>query len=150
MKTDLSPESIQHIARGFSRSRVLLTAVELDIFTLLDETPLSVDEVVARLVSDLRATTIFLDALSAMALLVKEADRYRTNPEVTRLLTADSKESILPGLMHTAHLWKTWSRITDVVQDGGRQRKMRRTTLIISKLSSAPCMSEPFALLLRS
>ena len=119
MKTGLTTESIQHIARGFSRARVLLTGVELDIFTLLAEDSLSAGEIVDRLNSDLRATTILLDALVAMELLVKEKHRYRTNPEVTPLLTADSKESILPGLMHTAHLWKTWSQLTDVVVDGG-------------------------------
>ncbi|MDF1527418.1 MAG: methyltransferase [bacterium] len=119
MKTDLSAESIQHMAQGFSRSRVLLTGVELDIFTLLKEHFLSAAEIVDRLNSDLRATTILLDALVAMELLAKERNRYRTNPEVALLLTADSEESILPGFMHTAHLWKTWSQLTEVVQDGG-------------------------------
>lgn len=119
MKTGISAESIQHIARGFSRARILLTGVELDIFTLLAEDSLSAAEIVDRLNSDLRATTILLDALVAMELVVKEKYRYRTNPEVALLLSADPEESILPGLMHTAHLWKTWSQLTDVVLEGG-------------------------------
>jgi len=123
MKTDLSAESIQHIARGFSRARVLLTAVEMDIFTILADGALTVVEVMDRLKSDHRATTIFLDALVAMGLLVKEGDRYGTSPQVVRLLTAGSEDSILSGLLHTGHLWKTWSRLTDVVQNGGPARK---------------------------
>jgi len=123
MKTDLSAESIQQIARGFSRSRILLAAVELDIFTLLAETPLSAVAVVKKLKSNLRATTIFLDALAAMDLLFKENDSYRTDPELVSLLTEGSDESILPSLMHTAHLWKTWSQLTDVVQGGGPASK---------------------------
>jgi hypothetical protein len=119
MKTDLSAESIQHIARGFSRSRILLTGVELDIFTLLAEHSLSAAEIVDRLNSDLRATTIFLDALVAMDLLTKENGSYRTGPALVPLLTAESEGSILPGLMHTAHLWQTWSQLTDIVVDGG-------------------------------
>ncbi len=119
MKTDLSAESIQHIARGFSRSRILLTGVELDIFTLLAEHSLSATEIVDRLNSDLRATTILLDALVAMDLLTKENGSYRTDPALVPLLTAESEGSILPGLMHTAHLWKTWSQLTDIVVDGG-------------------------------
>ncbi len=115
MKTDLSAESIQHIARGFSRSRILLTAVELDIFTLLAESPLTAVEVIKRLKSDLRATTIFLDALAAMDLLVKENDSYCTDPELVPVLTEGYDESILPSLMHTAHLWKTWSQLTETV-----------------------------------
>ena len=123
MKTDLSAESIQHIAREFSRARVLLTGVELDIFTILANEPLSAEAVVDKLDWDLRATTIFLDALVAMGLLVKEGDRYGTSPQVVRLLTAGSEDSILSGLLHTGHLWKTWSRLTDVVQNGGPARK---------------------------
>jgi hypothetical protein len=119
MKANLNADSIQHIARGFSRSRVLLTAVELDIFTLLAEESLPVVEIADSLKSDLRATTIFLDALAAMDLLIKEGDVYRTNPALVPLLTANSRETILPGLMHTAHLWKTWSQLTDVVLGGG-------------------------------
>lgn len=115
MKADLSAESIQHIARGFSKARVLLTAVELDIFTLLAETPLSAVEVVKKLKSDLRATTIFLDALAAMDLLKKESGKYLTDPTLAPLLTVNSDESILPSLMHTAHLWKTWSQLTETV-----------------------------------
>jgi precorrin-6B methylase 2 len=115
MKNGLNAENIQHIARGFSKSRILLTAVELDIFTLLAETPLSAVEVVIKLKSNLRATTIFLDALAAMDLLFKENDSYRTDPELVSLLTEGSDESILPSLMHTAHLWKTWSQLTETV-----------------------------------
>jgi len=119
MKNDLSAESIQHVARGFSRARILLTAVELDLFSLLSEGPLSTREVVSRLNSDLRATTILLDALTAMDLLIKESSNYSTDPALLPLLTAESERSILPGLMHTAHLWKTWSQLTDVVLSGG-------------------------------
>ena len=115
MKSDLTAENIQHIARGFSKSRVLLTAVELDIFTLLAETPLSAVEVAKKLRSNLRATTIFLDALTAMDLLVKEKGIYRTDPELIPLLTEGYDKSILPSLMHTAHLWKTWSQLTETV-----------------------------------
>jgi len=119
MRSDLSAQNIQHTARGFSRARILLTGVELDIFTLLAEDSLSATEIVDRLNSDLRATTILLDALAAMGLLTKENGSYRNDPALVPLLTAESEGSILPGLMHTAHLWQTWSQLTDIVVDGG-------------------------------
>jgi predicted O-methyltransferase YrrM len=119
MKDHLAAESIQNIARSFTRSRVLLTAAELDIFTLLSKGPLTAAEVMDRLRSNLRATTILLDALAAMEFLTKDDNRYRTSPEVKHLLTGDGEESILPGLLHTAYLWKTWSQLTDVVNNGG-------------------------------
>lgn len=119
MTKELTPESIQQIARGFSRARVLLTGVELDIFTLLAGEPLSDDEVTSRLGSDQRATTILLDALTAMKLIEKNTGRYQTSPEAISLLTESSPESLLPGMWHTAHLWKSWSQLTDIVLNGG-------------------------------
>ncbi|UCG39160.1 MAG: methyltransferase domain-containing protein [bacterium] len=123
MKKELSAEAIQHLARGFSRSRVLLTGVELDLFTLLAGEPLSAAEVTSRLALDLRATTILLDALGAMGLLEKRDGLYATHPEVAGLLTEGSGESVLPGLRHSAHLWHTWSQLTDIVRKGGPARR---------------------------
>ena len=119
MNTPLSADSILQTARAFSRSRVLLTAVELDLFNILYARPLTASEVVDKLGSDPRATTIFLDALAAMELIDKNNDRYSTNPGAAPYLTAGSEESVLPGLMHSASLWKTWSQLTDVVAKGG-------------------------------
>ena len=123
MKTSLSANDLQQTARGFSRARVLLTGVELGIFALLARSPLPAVDVVDKLKSDPRATTIFLDALAAMGLLVKESGRYRTVPALVPLLTDGSEESILPGLRHSAHLWNTWSQLTDVVMEGGPARR---------------------------
>jgi hypothetical protein len=119
MTKTITPESIQQIARGFSRARILLTAVELDLFTLLGSTPLSAEQVTDRLKSKVRATTVLLDALAAMKLIEKNDGKYLTTPEAVSLLTDDSPESILPGMRHTAHLWKSWSQLTDIILNGG-------------------------------
>jgi len=119
MKNDPNAQSIQHMARAFSRSRILLTGAELDIFSLLAAEPLAAESVASRLGADTRAVTILLDALSAMGLLDKDGSLYRTPPDLIPVLTVGSDESILPSLLHSAHLWKTWSQLTDVVRKGG-------------------------------
>ena len=126
MNDNFSAESIQRTARAFSRSRVLLTAVELNIFSILAVEPLAAMEAARQLGSDLRAMTILLDALAAMDLLVKEDNRYRTRTEAVPLLTDNSERSILPGLMHSAYLWKTWSQLTEVVMHGGPAKRPDR------------------------
>lgn len=63
MTREFSPESIYEIARNFMQSRILLTGVELNLFSLLSVEPLTAQEITSRLESDLRATTIVLDAL---------------------------------------------------------------------------------------
>jgi precorrin-6B methylase 2 len=93
--------------------------VELDLFTILASEPLSAEQITGRLKSEARATTILLDALTAMRLLVKPDGLYSTSPEAASLLTDDSPESMLPGMRHTAHLWRSWSQLTDIVLNGG-------------------------------
>ena len=123
MAEDLSPQSIMKISRSFTESRILLTGVDLDIFNLLNAGPLSAAEITAGLNSDLRATTMILDALAAAGYLEKKEGRYRTEPSVSPLLTDGSPDSILPGLRHAAHLWPAWSQLTDVVLKGGPAEK---------------------------
>jgi SAM-dependent methyltransferase len=123
MTKDLSRESIQKTARNFTTARILLTGVDLDLFSMLASEKLSAARIASRLSSNLRATTMLLDALTALGYMVKEDNLYRTEPSLSSLLSKDSPESILPGLQHAAHLWKTWSQLTDVVLKGGPARK---------------------------
>jgi ubiquinone/menaquinone biosynthesis C-methylase UbiE len=120
---DRSPRDIMRISRSFTESRILLTGVELDIFNLLKPEPLSAAEITTRLNSDLRATTIILDALAAGGYLEKKEGLYRTEPSVSPFITDGSPDTILPGLRHAAQLWPTWSQLTDVVLQGGPANK---------------------------
>jgi predicted O-methyltransferase YrrM len=111
--------SIQQTARGFMESRVLLTGVELNLFSLLAAKAMTADQVASELEANIRGTTMLLDALAAFGYLTKEGCVYRTEPSVIPLLTNDSPNSILPGMMHTAYLWHGWSQLTDIVLKGG-------------------------------
>jgi precorrin-6B methylase 2 len=114
-----TPEQLLGLARQFSDSRVLLTAAELDLFTLLSQESLTALEVSNKLEATLRGTTILLDALAAMGLLVKnEAEQYHCPPEIAALLSSNCPRSILPMIMHSAGLWKRWSALTDIVVHG--------------------------------
>ncbi len=124
MTTELSRESIQKTARNFTETRILLTGVDLDLFSMLASEQLSAARIASRLNSNLRATTILLDALTASGYLNKEDGSYRTEPSLSSLLSKSAPESILPGLQHAAHLWKTWSQLTDVVLNGGPAKKL--------------------------
>jgi len=110
------PETILSLARNFMESRILLTGAELDLFTLLNSRPLSALEVAGRVGANLRALTILLDGLVAMGLLVKQEDKYQCSPVISPLLSTDSPGTILPMVLHMAHLWERWSALTKTVQ----------------------------------
>jgi SAM-dependent methyltransferase len=108
------PDLLQ-VMRGFQESRVLLTAMELDILPACGDgaTAAAVAEAVG---GDPRATGMLLDALTAMGVLIKEADRYRCT-EAALALGGERA-----GLLHMVHLWDTWSSLTGCVRTGTSTR----------------------------
>ena len=113
----LSPRNIMEMASAFQRSRVLLTAYELDIFSALGENRKSAADVAGRIDTDERATDRLMNALCAIGLLEKQDGKFSNTPLSSRFLVPDSPE-YLSGLMHTAHLWPTWSTLTQAVRQG--------------------------------
>jgi len=97
--------------RSFQESRTLLTAVELDIFGAV-QAGASAMEVAERCNTNPRATAMLLDALVALGALLKREDVYHCTRESATLAQART------GLMHTVHLWKTWSGLTSCVENG--------------------------------
>jgi predicted O-methyltransferase YrrM len=117
MSTSLTVESILGLSRNFMESRILLTAAELNLFALLHHRPLSAADVAGRLQGNLRAVTILLDALAAMGLLRKREETYQCVPPVSNFLSENQPDSVLPMILHAAHLWRRWSKLTEVVGD---------------------------------
>jgi predicted O-methyltransferase YrrM len=116
------PEEILRLSRSFMECRILLSAAELNLFSLLSRGTLSAQEISERIGADLRALSFLLDALTAMGFLVKGNGVYQCAPSVVPLLSEDDPRSVLPMVLHAAHLWQRWARLTDTV-GGGRTRK---------------------------
>ena len=105
--------------RGFMESRVLLTGAELDLFTLLEKTPLTAEEAAGKTGYHLRPLRVVLDALTAIGALVKKDDRYQTHEKLAPVLSTNHTGSLLPLSLHAATLWETWSKLTHIVRDTG-------------------------------
>ncbi len=111
-----SSEEVLRLAQNFMESRIMLSGAELNLFTILNPAPLSAQEVASRIGADLRALTILLDALSAMDLLVKRRGTYQCTTSVSSFLSENAPNSVLPMVLHAAHLWQRWSGLTDVIR----------------------------------
>jgi len=112
-----TPATLRDLAMGFQQSRVLLTAVELRLFSLLGDAGLTSAELAGRAATDPRATDRLLNALCALELLVKRDGRFWNTPESRRYLDDGSPE-YAAGLGHTAGMWHMWSGLTDAVREG--------------------------------
>jgi ubiquinone/menaquinone biosynthesis C-methylase UbiE len=102
---------------AFMRSRIMLTAADLDLFTELDRKPRSAPDLAADLGLDVRAATRVLDCLVVCTLLEKTADRYRLTGRA-RPLSSLHPESILPMIQHMSTMWGNWSQLTKTVRTG--------------------------------
>jgi predicted O-methyltransferase YrrM len=111
------PDELNERIRAFQESRVILTALELDLFTAIGEGA-GAPEVAAALCAGQRATEMLLNALAALGLLVKREGVFYNSPEAARHFAAGSPDNARPALLHTAHLWQTWSTLTDSVRAG--------------------------------
>jgi predicted O-methyltransferase YrrM len=110
-----SPMTLMKRARGFMESRILLSAAELDLFTLIEKNPMRAEEIAESKKLDLRGTTILLDALASLGFLTKENEAYHSDPSVGAMLSSETTDSVLPMVLHMATLWRTWSHLTDIV-----------------------------------
>jgi SAM-dependent methyltransferase len=100
------------------KSRVILTAAELNFFTRLDEKPCSAGELAREKGLDARATTRVLDCLVTFDLLEKQAGVYKLTGTGI-FFSSHHPETVLPMILHMNHLWDTWSNLTPVVKEGG-------------------------------
>lgn len=111
------PDGIAEKLRAFQESRVLLTAVELNIYTAVGQGALA-QEVAANIHSDPRATEMLLNALVAMGMLVKRDGVFSNTPLTARFFAADSPDDARLATLHTVHLWDRWSSLTECVRAG--------------------------------
>jgi SAM-dependent methyltransferase len=109
-------------ARGFMKSRVILTAAELGLFTRLDEKPCRAEELALENGFDVRATTRVLDCLVTLNLVDKRDGVYQLTEGGT-LYSLRHAETILPMVLHMNRLWDTWSNLTEVVKTGGHAER---------------------------
>lgn len=113
----MNPFTIREFASSFQKSRILLSAFELDIFTAIEETGTPSHQIAANLHLDEHACERLLNVLVSLGFLTKQDQLFLNTAESFNFLSKNSA-NYLGGLMHTNHLWNTWSHLTQVVKTG--------------------------------
>lgn len=108
---------LQGMMGAFRESRILLSAVELDVFTAVGEGS-TTEDVAHKLKTDPRATETLLNALVAVGALTKDQARFHNTPDTARFLVAGSPDYMRPALMHTVNMWDAWDTLTDCLRAG--------------------------------
>jgi hypothetical protein len=148
--TDVTPARILQIGTGFWTSKLLLSAVELGLFSLLAEGPKTGGEIERRLELHPRATNDFLDALLAIGMLDRAGHgphaRYTNTPETAAFLDRASPTYVGGILeMANARLYRFWADLTEALKTGKPQNEIKHTGKpFFEELYSEPARLEQF------
>ena len=146
----LTPQRILEVGIGFWPAKVLLSAVELGLFSALGASSRTAEQLRVILGLDPRAVPDFPDALVALGFLERDglgaAARYRNTPESAAFLDRRSPRYVGGFLeMANARLYPFWGDLTEALRTGKPQNELKRTgTLMFAELYRDPRRLEQF------
>ena len=146
----LSPARIMDVGLGFWRSKVLLSAIELGLFTELGAKSMTGNELQQALGLHARAIPDFFDTLVALRFLERDGDgpqaRYRNTDETALFLDRNSPQFMAGFLeMANARLYRFWGDLTDGLRTGRAQNEVKHTGApMFAELYSKPERLELF------
>ena len=121
--TEWTVPDLLQLSGGYWSTCALHAAVKLDLFSVLDGTALTAEEVAQLHEYQPRGTAMLLDSLTALALLEKVGISYRATPFAARYLSKASPEYLGYIIMHHHHLMSGWTRLSEAVVSGGPIRE---------------------------
>lgn len=121
-----SADPILQICFGFWGSKVLFSAVEMDLFTELAKGPEDLETLQARLGIHSRAGRDFFDTLVALGFLRRDAGKYANTP-ATDFYLDRRKPSFIGGIVEMANLrlYEHWSHLTTALRTGKQQNEAK-------------------------
>ena len=146
----VSPSRIMEVGMAFWPSKVLLSAIELRLFSELGSRAMTGGELQAALGLHSRAHPDFFDTLVALRFLDREGNgadaRYRNTPETALFLDRRSPQFMGGFLeMANARLYPFWGDLTDALQTGSPQNEIKHTgRSMFAELYSKPERLEQF------
>jgi hypothetical protein len=119
----MAPDHILEIGFGFRKSRALLSAVELGVFTALGDGPLGENALAHRIGIHARSARDFFDTLVTLGLLERdESDRYANTAACAFYLDA-RRPAYLGGLFDylNERMYPAWGKLTSALRTGKPQ-----------------------------
>lgn len=110
-------DGMRDLATAFQRSRILLTAYELGVFTALGDKTKASGEVAKIIKTAEKSTDRLMNALCVLGLLQKKKGKFSNTASALRFLVK-GKPEYMESLMHTINQWDSWSTLTEAVRRG--------------------------------
>jgi predicted O-methyltransferase YrrM len=99
-------------------TKILLTAVKLDLFSAIDAKPRTAADVAQRIGADARTLELLMNALVATGVLTKDGDRF-ANTSVARTHLVKTSPGYIGHLLilHDAE-WNNWGKLEEAIKKG--------------------------------
>ena len=117
LKPQIDAKLIDEIAKGYQAAQVLYTAIDYNIFTLLEK-PKTAKEVSDEIGTDFEITNKFLDALAALK-LISEGDGKYSNTALARTFLVMDSPFYQGNLVNVyAMAYDAWSKLGQALKEG--------------------------------
>ena len=115
---EMSPGKIILDTFAFARTRILVTAIDLEIFTHISKGKKTLPELAQVTETQGRALEILLNTLCAMEYLQKKDRRYELTSLSRFFLVKGKKMYYGDYVKHTGLSWDPWLKLTEVIRSG--------------------------------
>jgi len=141
--TALDPATVQQQATAFQTAKLVLTGVEVGLFTALEGNPGTEAELSDRLGLHPRTTKFFLDALAELGVLDRRGDRYANSEAASTFLNADA-DGYLGGFLAWADrvMYPAWGQLSTLLRTGKRPMAARDGHEMFAELWGDPERTE--------
>jgi predicted O-methyltransferase YrrM len=117
MRQELSLAEIFQLGY-YWETKILLTAVRLDLFTALGEKDKTLAETARQIRAETRALELLMNALVAMKVLSKSGDRYANTGVARTHLIKTAPQYVGHLLLLQDAEWNNWGKLDDTVRTG--------------------------------
>ncbi|HKK40871.1 MAG TPA: methyltransferase [Bacteroidales bacterium] len=129
-KVNADPSHILNVGMGFFASKTLLTAVKLNLFSVLATRPLTANDIKYEICLNGRGLLDFLDALVALGFLERKGKgdaAVYSNTNETNMFLDKNKMTYVGGILEMANnrLYPFWNYLEDALRTGSPQNETR-------------------------
>ena len=117
-RIDLGSEEINEMSRNFWNSAILRAAIKLELFSLVNRSPLTADEIAREVEGNPRFVQAFLDACVALELLDKRGARYTNSRKVSKFLSKGKESYVGDLVLHITNHWNSWGQLDELIREG--------------------------------
>ena len=119
MTTNVTPDRIMQFAWGYAPTLIIRAALQHRIFDLLDQSPMSIDELAQVTSASKRGLTAILNALVGLQFLSRSSGRYSLTPESATFLVSTKPGYHGAFFQHTLdQILPKWMQLSEVVRSG--------------------------------